>query len=176
MNYRLLSLFGLWILPMIADAHSNMNHVTGFMSGFIHPLSGLDHIVAMVAVGILAQQKSNYQRYLLPSIFIILMTFSALLAMNQLIIPYSEIAIIISDVILITLIVIGYHFAAITNAMLVGFFAIFHGFSHGIEMPLNENSLEYISGFIVATAGLHILGLLTPLYVIKNAIRYFKFS
>jgi urease accessory protein len=160
MNKKILAFLTLAFTPLLAQAHSGGLHLAGFASGFVHPFSGIDHIIAMVAVGIWAKQRGGNSVYLLPLTFLSLMALSALIGMAGVSIAYTETGIMASNAVFIALLLISYRFSTVTSMAIVGFFALFHGLSHGAEMPLATESLSYMSGFVCATALLHGLGLL----------------
>lgn len=155
MNKKLLSFFALLFLPILAQAHSGGVHLHGFAEGFSHPFSGIDHIIAMLAVGVWAKQRGGKNLYLLPLTFVVIMALSALLGMTGLSFAYTEAGIMASNAALIALILISTRFSTSISMAIVGFFALFHGISHGAEMPLAAESLSYMTGFVIATGFLH---------------------
>jgi urease accessory protein len=159
MKKTLATFLALLFLPVLAQAHSGGVHLSGFAEGFSHPFSGIDHIIAMLAVGIWAKQRGGHNLYLLPLTFVLVMVLSALLGMAGLSFAYTETGIMASNAVLIALVLISSRFSTAVSMAIVGFFAIFHGISHGAEMPLATESLSYMSGFITATSLLHGAGL-----------------
>ena len=143
----------------IAEAHTGIGETGGFMHGFLHPLGGLDHILAMVTVGVFAAQLGGRAIWLVPASFVALMTFGGVLGLAGVPLPFVELGIGMSIVVLGAVVALRLR-AAVPLAMgLVGFFAIFHGYAHGVEMPENVGSLAYGSGFMFATTLLHVAGI-----------------
>lgn len=162
MNKKLLAV-GLFCLPLLAHAHSGGEHLHGFSEGFNHPFSGIDHIIAMLAVGVWAKQQGGKKLYLLPLTFVLMMSVAALAGMSGIEITQTETGILASNAALIALILISHRFSTLLSMTIVGFFALFHGFSHGAEMPLATESLSYMAGFSAATGLLHGTGLLAAI-------------
>lgn len=160
MNKKLLSFAALLFLPMLAQAHSGSEHLHGLAEGFSHPFNGVDHIIAMLAVGFWAKQRGGKNLYLLPVAFVIIMVLAALVGMSGIEITGTETGIIVSNAVLIALVLISPRFSMPVSMVIVGFFALFHGISHGAEMPLATESLSYMIGFSTATSLLHGTGLL----------------
>jgi urease accessory protein len=145
-------------LPATAFAHVGFGGTQGFAQGFSHPLGGLDHILAMVGVGLLAARLGGRALWLVPAAFLALMTLGGAIGMTGVILPV-ETAIAASLVAIGLAIVLGAPTGATAAALLVGFFAIFHGHAHGSEMPAMASSLVYGLGFIAATALFHAAGI-----------------
>jgi urease accessory protein len=142
----------------LAEAHAGHSSV-GFVHGFSHPFTGIDHIVTMVVVGLFAAMLGGKARYLVPLSFVAMMVAGAALALNGLMLPFVETGIIASIVVLSAAVALRWN-ASISLAMgLCGFFAVFHGFAHGAEMPLDVAGFEYGAGFVIATIILHAAGL-----------------
>jgi urease accessory protein len=152
-------LFVLCLTPSIALAHTGVGSTRGFNAGFLHPLSGLDHQLAMVLVGMFAYRLGGRALWLVPLTFVSLMALGGFLGVMGVAIPFVEVSIALS-VIVLGAIVASSVKAPVAVAMgVVGLFAIFHGHAHGSEMPLDVSGLEYGSGFIMATALLHAVGI-----------------
>jgi urease accessory protein len=147
------------LVPSAAFAHTAFGHVSGFASGFAHPLSGLDHVLAMGAVGLLAIRLGGRAVWLVPVAFIAMMTLGGILGMSGLAVPYVEMAIAASVMVLGLTIASSAPLSATAAAVLVGFFALFHGHAHGSGMPADGASVSYTLGFVMATAILHMAGL-----------------
>lgn len=147
------------ILPAVAQAHSEGGVVGGFISGFLHPLTGLDHIAAMVAVGIWGAFLGAPAMWLLPVIFPLVMAFGGALGILGIPLPGVEVAIALSGVVLGLMIVFTVRPPLWVAALLVGFFAIFHGYAHGVELPHAANAVTYAVGFVIATGMLHLAGI-----------------
>ena len=135
-----------------AYAHIIPGDVRGFGSGFAHPLHGLDHILAMTAVGLWAGQLGGRARWLVPMSFLGVMILGGALAMAGLRVPFTEEGILLSVLILGILIAVAARFPLVASMAIVGLFAFFHGHSHGTEMPANAVGLAYGAGFSLATS------------------------
>jgi len=142
-----------------AHAHVIPGDVHGFGSGFAHPLHGLDHILAMVAVGLWAAQLGGRARWLVPASFIGVMALGGALAMAGLRVPFTEEGIMLSLLVFGILIAVAARFPLAASMAIVGLFAFFHGHTHGTEMPANAVGCAYGAGFVLATAMLHATGL-----------------
>ncbi|MCW8836108.1 MAG: HupE/UreJ family protein [Rhodospirillales bacterium] len=162
-------------LVLIADpafAHTGAGHALGVLAGVGHPFGGLDHVLAMVAVGMLAAQMGGRAIWAVPLAFIAVMLMGGGLAVAGLAIPFIEQGIVGSVVVLGAVIAFGRR-APLGVAMgLVGFLAIFHGHAHGTEMPLAASGLHYALGFTLASAALHGIGLGIGLIVKAAADRF----
>jgi len=142
----------------VAQAHTGIGAAGGFGYGFAHPLGGLDHVLAMVAVGVLAAQLGPRALRLVPLSFIAMMIVGGALAMTGISLPLVETAIGLSVVAFGLAVAAGYRLPASTAMALAGFFALFHGYAHGAEMPGSLSGLDYAAGFVLATALLQIAG------------------
>ena len=138
-----------------AFAHAPGAGEAGLAAGFAHPLLGLDHVLAMIAVGLWASQLGGRALWLVPASFVALMAAGAGLAFVTGL-PAVELGIIGSLLVLGALVAFAARLPVALGALIVGVFAIFHGHAHGAEMP--AASLLYGAGFIAATAMLHGLG------------------
>ena len=142
-----------------AYAHWVPGDVHGFGSGFTHPLHGLDHILAMIAVGLWASQLGGRARWLVPASFVGVMALGGALAMAGLRVPFTGEGIMLSLLVFGILIAVAARFPLAASMAIVGLFAFFHGHSHGTEMPVNAVGLVYGAGFALATAALHATGI-----------------
>ncbi len=159
-SIRALSLsFALLALPAIALAHEETGVASGFISGFLHPLFGLDHVVAMVAVGLLGAVMGPPAIWLLPVVFPLVMAFGGALGVIGVPLPGIEIGIALSGIVLGLLVAFAVRPQIWLAAILVGAFAIFHGHAHGTELPAAASPLAYRVGFVVATGMLHLCGI-----------------
>ena len=142
-----------------AFAHPGHLAVFGFGDGFVHPLGGLDHVLAMVAVGLLASQIGGRALWALPAAFLSMMAVGFALGLSGSGLPFVELAIAMSLVAFGT--AVGFRLGppVAVASMLVGAFAVFHGHAHGAEIPANAAALSYGAGFLGATALLHGVGL-----------------
>lgn len=142
-----------------AFAHSETGQASGFLAGFAHPFSGLDHVLAMVAVGLWGAQLGAPAIWLLPVTFPMVMAFGGFLGLVGVGIPGVEPGIAASAVLLGAAVMTERRIPLFAAAALVGFFAIFHGHAHGTELPEGQNGLLYSLGFVVATGCLHAFGI-----------------
>jgi urease accessory protein len=157
---RLFPLLALLLLPTLAQAHPGIpGHTHGLANGLMHPLTGLDHICAMVAVGLWAAQRGGRALWLVPSVFVSVMALGGVLGMAAVPIPFVEPGIAASVLVLGVLIAAAARLPLLASALLVGVFAVFHGYAHGAEMPDSASGLAYGLGFVAATASLHLLGI-----------------
>lgn len=154
-----LSLAVIATMPSIAFAHTGVGDTSGFMHGFGHPISGLDHILAMVMVGVFAYQLGGRAMWLVPTTFVLVMAFGGALGVLGVPVPFVEVGIALSVIVLGAIVALNVK-APIAGAMgIVGLFAIFHGHAHGAEMPEDAGGIAYAAGFMIATALLHALGI-----------------
>lgn len=142
-----------------AQAHVGVGDVNGFHHGFMHPMSGIDHILAMVAVGLFAAHLGGRALWLVPASFVGMMAIGGGLGMAGVPLPYVEVGIGLSVVVLGLAVASGLNLPVAAAMGLVGFFAIFHGHAHGAETPQTVSGLAYGAGFILATATLHAIGI-----------------
>jgi urease accessory protein len=147
----------LW--PTTALAHTQGGEAAGLLSGLEHPVSGLDHILAMVAVGLWGAQLGRPAVWLLPVSFPMVMAFGGMLGLMGLPLPGIEIGIAVSAIILGLMVAREARPPLWVAAVVVGVFAIFHGHAHGAELPADANALLYSIGFVVATGSLHAVGI-----------------
>lgn len=141
-----------------AEAHTGVGSTAGFGHGFLHPFGGLDHILAMVAVGLFAAHLGGRALWLVPSSFIVMMAAGGVLGASGVELPFVEVGIAMSVIVLGGLIAFQASLSTGVAMGLVGFFALFHGHAHGAEMPVDASGLSYAGGFLVATAILHTAG------------------
>ena len=147
------------VMPATAFAHTGAGGASGFMHGFMHPLGGPDHILAMVAVGALAAYLGGRLLWLVPTAFVTMMVAGGLVGTAGVGLPFIELGIAASVIVLGLLVALQWSLPAIGAMALVGFFAVFHGHAHGTEMPADVSGLQYALGFMLATALLHAAGL-----------------
>ncbi|MFP4273642.1 MAG: HupE/UreJ family protein [Paracoccaceae bacterium] len=143
-----------------ALAHSGAGVAGGLQSGLAHPLLGLDHLVAMVAVGLWGAFLGRPAIWLLPVVFPLVMALGAALGIAGMPLPMVEAGIALSGVVLGLVVLLAFRAPLWVAAVLVGLFAIFHGHAHGTELPEAANPLAYAAGFIVGTGLLHAAGIL----------------
>ena len=154
----LLLLAGL-LAPGAALAHTRGGEASGFLAGLSHPVSGLDHVLAMVAVGLWGAQLGAPAVWLLPVTFPIVMAFGGTLGLLGVKLPGVEVGIALSAIGLGAAVLFEARPKLGIAAALVGFFAIFHGHAHGTELPAGGNGVLYSIGFVIATGLLHATGI-----------------
>jgi urease accessory protein len=147
------------LVPSTANAHTETGTVGGFGSGFLHPLTGLDHVVAMVAVGLWGAFLGAPAIWILPVIFPVVMALGGALGILGIPVPGIETGIALSGVILGLMVAFAATPPLRIAGAIVGVFAIFHGHAHGTELPEAANALTYAAGFVIATGLLHISGI-----------------
>lgn len=146
-----------WAQP--AYAHIQKGEVGGFITGFRHPISGLDHVLAMIAVGLWGAQLGAPAVWLLPVCFPMVMAMGGMLGLMGVHVPAIEIGIAASAILLGAAVMSEARPPIVGAAALVAFFAIFHGYAHGTELPAGESGLLYSMGFVIATGCLHGVGI-----------------
>jgi urease accessory protein len=157
---RTLLATALVLVPSLALAHPGLpGHTHDLANGFLHPLGGIDHVLAMVAVGLFAAQLGGRALWLVPASFVAMMTAAGLAAMSGVGLPLTEVGIAASIIVLGGAIALRLSMPITAAMALVGFFAMFHGYAHGLETPETASGLLYGLGFIAATAMLHGLGI-----------------
>jgi urease accessory protein len=152
-------------------AHEQGGQALGFWSGLRHPVSGLDHVLAMVSVGLWGAQLGAPAVWMLPVAFPMVMAFGGFLGLVGIAIPGVEIGIALSAVLLGVVVTLEAKPPLVAAAALVSVFAIFHGHAHGTELPPGQNGLAYSMGFVVATGILHGAGILMGLMQARSAGR-----
>ena len=150
-------IFSAALLGLSATAASaHVGHgAEGFVHGFMHPIGGLDHLLAMLASGLLGAVIGGKAWWLVPLTFIAAMVAGGALGASGFALPLVETMILASVVVLTGLAIFGRSLGLSRLLPLVGGFALFHGFAHGAEMPANVSALEYAAGFAGSTALLH---------------------
>ncbi len=144
---------------MPAYAHVGIGTTSSFTAGFMHPLSGLDHMTVMIAVGLWAALKGGRAIWAWPAAFVGVMLGGAALGMAYVPVPFVEPGILASVVALGLLVALAVDLPVSAGVAIIGLFALFHGHAHGTEVPENAGGLEYMAGFAVATALLHAVGI-----------------
>jgi urease accessory protein len=147
------------LAPSLAFAHTGIGQTVGFAHGFTHPVSGLDHVLAMILVGVLAWQLGGRALWLVPTTFVSVMAIGGALGMMGISVPFVEAGIAFSVIVLGAVVALGIRAPLAIAAGVVGLFAIFHGHAHGSEMPAAAAGIAYAAGFMLATATLHIAGI-----------------
>lgn len=149
----------LLLLPSTASAHTETGSVGGLISGFLHPLTGLDHVVAMVAVGLWGAFLGAPAIWILPVIFPVVMALGGALGVMGVPMPGVETGIALSGLILGLMVAFAAKPPLKIAGAIVGIFAIFHGHAHGTELPAAANALTFAAGFVIATGLLHLSGI-----------------
>ena len=153
----------LLFVPISAFGHVASGQTSGFATGLQHPWSGLDHVLAMIAVGLWGAQLGNPAMWLLPVTFPMVMSMGAMLGLLGLPLPGIEIGIALSAILLGVMVTREARPNLTVAVALVAFFAVFHGHAHGTELPAGQNGLLYSMGFVIATGILHALGIVLGL-------------
>lgn len=148
-------LAALGMVPGSALAHTGTGATIGLAQGFLHPLGGLDHQLAMILVGLFAWQLGGRAVWLVPTAFMTMMAFGGLLGVEGMGLPFVEIGIAASVIVLGLAVALAVATPLAIAVGVVGLFAVFHGHAHGAEMPADAAGLAYALGFVAATALLH---------------------
>ncbi len=146
------------LAPTLAFAHPGIG-AHGFLHGFAHPIGGIDHILAMVAVGMFAANLGGRALWAVPLSFMGFMLVGGALGMFGVSLPFVEIGIALSIVVLGIAVAVKANWPVAAAMAMVGLFAIFHGHAHGTEMPLDASGATYALGFVAATGLLHLAGI-----------------
>ena len=155
-----LALFLLTILyTQVAFAHPQKGQAVGFISGFLHPISGVDHVLAMVAVGLWGAQLGAPAIWVLPVAFPMVMAMGGMLGLIGVPLPGIEYGIALSAILLGAAVLFEIRPPLWVAATLVGLFAVCHGHAHGTELPPGQSALLYSLGFVIATGCLHGVGI-----------------
>jgi len=153
------ALIAVFFLAHPAFAHEQAGVSGGLISGLLHPLTGADHLIAMVAVGIWGAQLGAPAIWVLPITFPLVMAFGGVLGVLRVPLPMPEVAIALSALVLGAAVAVRLRAPFAAAAVLVGLFAVFHGHAHGAELPSAANPLAYGVGFVAATGLLHLCGI-----------------
>jgi urease accessory protein len=147
------------LTPQAALAHTGAEHALSFAAGFRHPWSGIDHMLAMVAVGLWAGLNGGRALWAWPAAFVVVMALGGALGVAGVGMPLVEPGILASVVVLGLLVLAAARLPVIAGAALVAVFAVLHGHAHGAELPGAAAAVTYAAGFAIATTLLHVLGL-----------------
>lgn len=142
-----------------AEAHTAVTLSGGLWNGFAHPFTGLDHMVAMVAVGLWGYLLGNPSKWVLPVFFPLVMALGGVIGVLGIPLPHVEAAVAISDIVLGVLVSTATRLPPALACLIVGIFAVFHGHAHGTEIPGAADPVSYALGFVLATGGLHLSGI-----------------
>lgn len=155
------SVFLLFLMSVIGGdvwAHTTHTHTNGFMAGISHPVLGLDHLLAMVAVGVVSARMGGKAIWSIPLTFVLAMLLGGVTGGYFPDIPFIEYGIVLSVIILGLVITIGKNILQLIAMASVALFGLFHGYAHGTEMPDMADPMLYGAGFVCGTIGLHLLG------------------
>ncbi len=142
-----------------ALAHTGHGSAAGFMAGFVHPLMGADHLLAMVAVGAWAGMSGGRTQWMIPAAFVTAMAVGGVLGAQGIAIPAVETGIAISVLVFGALVALNPSLPLAASLMVAAVFAVFHGHAHGSEMPVNLSGLSYGLGFVLASVALQSAGI-----------------
>ncbi len=146
-------------LPTLAHAHVGHGDPGGFSHGLMHPIGGLDHILAMIAIGLWAVQLGGRALWIFPVTFLSTLFLGGILGIEGFALPFIEPGILASVLVLGLLITFAARLPLAATIPLIAAFGIFHGFAHGAEMPVTISSLAYSAGFLLASTGLIVAGM-----------------
>lgn len=151
------------MLLLTSTAHAHSVQGGGLINGLMHPVFGTDHLLAMVAVGILSVQIGGRAIWTVPTAFLVFMLIGGVLGIKEVPFPAVETGIAVSVLVLGLAIALAKKMPVVLAMAFVGLFGMFHGYAHGMEMPSVAEPTLYATGFIASTAGLHISGVLIGL-------------
>ena len=156
--------FTIILKPLLPDVLFHSGSDVGIFAGLLHPFLGLDHLLAMVTVGLLSARMGGRAIWTVPATFVMVMAVGGVMGIFGLDIPYVEYGIALSVVILGIALAAPKKLPVLLAMTFVGLFAIFHGHAHGTELPERSQAaldvFAYVFGFLVATATLHLIGAL----------------
>ncbi|MCY7307011.1 MAG: HupE/UreJ family protein [Rhodoferax sp.] len=155
---RLLALT-LFVVGAGAQAHTGQETTAGFISGFLHPVTGFDHLLAMVAVGIWGGTLGRPLIWALPVAFPLLMVVGGVLGIVGVPVPLVETGVAVSVVVLGVAIALAWRALVAVAFLIVAAFGIFHGYAHGAELPNAVSPVAYVVGFVLCTVLLHPAGI-----------------
>ena len=156
----------LLLAPVASFAHTGVSSpgVLDLVAGLLHPFPGLDHLLAMIAVGLWAARLGRSAAWLLPTLFPVVMAIGAGLALGGIGLPMVEAMITISVIVLGVLALAGIRLPLVLSGALVSLFALAHGHAHGAELPVGGDAAAFAAGFIGSTVALHLIGLFLGMY------------
>jgi urease accessory protein len=148
------------LLPALAEAHTGGSE-TGLIAGLMHPVFGPDHLLAMISVGVVSVQLGGDNIWRMPLAFVGAMIVGAVLGLQQVALPYAELGIAASVLVLGVGIVFAHRgMSPYPITALVAFFGALHGYAHGAEIPRSVSPALYTLGFVISTSVLHIFGMI----------------
>jgi urease accessory protein len=146
-------------LASTAYAHSGEEGANGFLAGVLHPVTGFDHLLAMVAVGIWGATLGRPLIWVLPVAFPMLMVVGGVLGITGVAVPFIETGIAISVIVLGLAIAAAWRAPTGVAVTIVAVFGVFHGYAHGAELPSAASPAAYVAGFVLCTGALHLAGI-----------------
>jgi urease accessory protein len=164
-GYKTFAALALLAVAGSACAHEGGGIAGGFSSGFMHPILGWDHVVAMVAVGLWGAFLGRPAIWVLPIVFPMVMAVGGAIGLSGLHLASVETGIAVSAIVLGGVVALALRPPIWVAALIVGSFAIFHGYAHGVELPKAADPLAYSLGFVIATGMLHLVGIAIGLVV-----------
>lgn len=162
------------LAPTAAFAHSGHGE-HDLLTGILHPITGADHMTAMVAVGLWAAVMGGKATWRLPLAFMAAMILGALVAMTGVGLVGVEVAIAASVLVMGVVLASKVSLSAKAGSLMVMLFAIFHGYAHGAEMPVSATAVVYFAGFVAATGALHAMGAAVGMWLIKAKLDKWAF-
>ena len=147
-------------LPLMAGAHDGGAHAAGFASGLLHPLTGPDHLLAMVALGVWAALLGGAATWRLPAAFLLAMALGSTIGLADVDLPGVEASIAASAIVLGALLVFDLRAPLFAGSLIAAVAGLLHGHAHGGELPVGADALGYCAGFLLCTAVLHLGGVM----------------
>jgi urease accessory protein len=164
-RHALLPLLAL-LLPAAAFAHAEGAAAgSSFWTGFLHPIRGVDHVLAMFAIGLWGSQLGMPAIWVLPVAFPLVMAFGGALGIAGVPLPGTELGIALSVVALGSVIALALRPPVVAALAVAAFFAVFHGHAHGVELPGHAGAIAYSAGFVLATGLIHLCGIAVGLVI-----------
>lgn len=158
----------LWAITLMCFATSTAQAHANAQAGWMHPLSGMDHLLAMISVGAWSSQLGGRAIWIVPSAFVCFMFLGGLVGFEHFELPMTEIGVSLSVVLLGLAISVRQRLPVFVAAAATGLFGVFHGYAHGYEMPLMQNKVAYTLGFLTTTATLHLVGAIGAHLMLKK--------
>ena len=159
-------------VPTLALAHTSAVGASGVIYGLAHPIGGIDHVLGMIAVGVFAANLGGRAFWAVPLAFMTLMAAGSAAGILGMHMPYAEVGIALSIVVLGVVITVRFEWPVATAMTLVGLFAVFHGHAHGTEMPVDASGAAYALGLVTATGLLHLSGVAIGIGITTAGLRH----
>ncbi|MEO8164069.1 MAG: HupE/UreJ family protein [Betaproteobacteria bacterium] len=157
--------------PAMAHPQHGFSNADGLTAGFLHPWLGLDHLLAMFAVGLLSVRMGRRALWILPSAFVGLMVLGGVIGMRGINLPLAESGIALSVIVLGAALAAARNYPLLAAAIAIGTAGMLHGHAHGTEMPAMVTPTLYAAGFVSATVALHLAGILAGKWLVENQRR-----